>query len=110
MRLPSVVLMVLAVVFKNLGVDNGRIVFWSSLIMWSWTIKVRWSPCREIYLTKEFFVVATQLLSGVLLGAAAFLPGSLPAGYYIARRGLRRTLFVRCGIFNIPFAVHTLLV
>lgn len=110
MRLPSVVLMVLAVVFKDLGVDNGRIVFWSSLIMWSWTIKVRWSPCREIYLTKEFFVVATQLLSGVLFGTAAFLLGSRPAGYYIVCRKFRCTLFVLCGIFNIPFAVHTLLV
>ena len=42
-------------------------------------------------------------------GAGAFLLGSLLAGYYIAHRGLRRTLFTLCCIFNIPFAVYALL-
>ena len=42
-------------------------------------------------------------------GAAAFLLGSLLAGYYIARRGLRRTLFTLCCVFNLPFAVYALL-
>lgn len=42
-------------------------------------------------------------------GAGAFLLGSLLAGYYIAHRGLRRTLFILCCIFNIPFAVYALL-
>lgn len=42
-------------------------------------------------------------------GAGAFLLGSLLAGYYIAHRGLKRTLFTLCAIFNIPFAVYALL-
>ena len=42
-------------------------------------------------------------------GAGAFLLGSLLAGYYIAHRGLRRTLFTLCCIFNLPFAVYALL-
>ena len=42
-------------------------------------------------------------------GAGAFLLGSLLAGYYIARRGLRRTLFTLCCVFNFPFAVYALL-
>ena len=42
-------------------------------------------------------------------GAGAFLLGSLLAGYYIARRGLRRTLFTLCCIFNLPFGVYALL-
>ena len=42
-------------------------------------------------------------------GAGAFLIGSLLAGYYIARRGLRRTLFTLCCIFNLPFGVYALL-
>lgn len=42
-------------------------------------------------------------------GAAAFVLGSLLAGYYISARGLRRTLFSLCCIFNIPFAVYALL-
>ena len=42
-------------------------------------------------------------------GAAAFVLGSLLAGYYISARGLKRTLFSLCCIFNIPFAVYALL-
>ena len=42
-------------------------------------------------------------------GAGAFLLGSLLAGYYIAHRGLKRTLFTLCCIFNVPFVVYALL-
>ena len=42
-------------------------------------------------------------------GAGAFLVGSLLAGYYIAARGLRRTLFTLCCVFNVPFVVYALL-
>ena len=42
-------------------------------------------------------------------GAGAFLLGSLLAGYYIAARGLRRTLFTLVCIFNLPFLVYALL-
>ena len=42
-------------------------------------------------------------------GAGSFLLGSLLAGYYIARRGLRRTLFTLCCVFNLPFAVYAFL-
>lgn len=42
-------------------------------------------------------------------GAAAFVLGSLLAGYYISHRGLRKTLFSLCCIFNLPFVAYTLL-
>ena len=42
-------------------------------------------------------------------GAAAFVLGSLLAGYYISHRGLSRTLFSLCCIFNLPFLAYTLL-
>jgi PAT family beta-lactamase induction signal transducer AmpG len=42
-------------------------------------------------------------------GAAAFVVGSLLAGYFIAGRGLRRSLFILCCFFNIPFAVYVFL-
>lgn len=72
MGLPFVVLnMVSAVMFKDLGISDAQIAFWTSLIMWPWTIKFLWSPFLEIFRTKKFFVVATQLLSGVLFGLAA---------------------------------------
>lgn len=72
MGLPFVVLnMVSAVLFKDLGISDAQIAFWTSLIMWPWTIKFLWSPFLELYRTKKFWVVATQLLSGVLFGLAA---------------------------------------
>lgn len=72
MGLPFVVLnMVSAVMFKDLGIADAQIAFWTSLIMWPWTIKFLWSPFLEIFRTKKFFVVTTQLLSGVLFGVAA---------------------------------------
>lgn len=72
MGMPFVVLnMVSAVMFKDLEIPDAQIAFWTSLIMWPWTIKFLWSPFLEIFRTKKFFVVTTQLLSGVLFGVAA---------------------------------------
>ena len=72
MGLPFVVLnMVSAVLFKDLGISDAQIAFWTSLIMWPWTLKFLWSPFLEIFRTKKFFVVTTQLLSGTLFGFAA---------------------------------------
>ncbi len=74
MGLPFVVLnMLSAVMFKDLGISDARIAFWTSLIMWPWTIKFLWSPFLELFRTKKFFVVATQLLSGALFGVAALV-------------------------------------
>jgi PAT family beta-lactamase induction signal transducer AmpG len=73
MGLPFVVLnMVSAVMFKDLQVSDAQIAFWTSLIMWPWTIKFLWSPILELYKTKKFFVILTQVLSGVLFGLVAF--------------------------------------
>lgn len=41
-------------------------------------------------------------------GTAAFITGSILAGYYISRFGLKRTIFSLVCIFNIPFAVYLL--
>ena len=73
MGLPFVVLnMVSAVMFKDMKVSDAQIAFWTSLIMWPWTIKFLWSPILELYKTKKFFVILTQVLSGVLFCLVAF--------------------------------------
>lgn len=72
MGLPFVVLnAVMPVLYKDMGISDAQIAFWTSLIMWPWTIKFLWSPFLEMYRSKKFFVVTTQLLSGVLFGIAA---------------------------------------
>ena len=44
-----------------------------------------------------------------VFGAAAFVIGSMLAGYFIAARGLKKSLFTLVCSFNIPFAVYAYL-
>lgn len=65
MGLPFVVLnMVSVLMFKGLGIDDAQIALWTSLIMLPWTLKFLWSPFLEMFKTKKFFVVLTQLITG----------------------------------------------
>lgn len=73
MGMPFVVLnMVCALMYKGMGVSDAQIAFWTSLIMLPWTLKPLWSPFLEMYKTKKFFVVITQLTTGVCFGLVAF--------------------------------------
>ena len=73
MGLPFVVLnMVTVLMFKGLEVDDKLITFWTSLILLPWTLKPLWSPFLELFRTKKFFVVVTQL---VTFGLVAFSLG-----------------------------------
>ena len=72
MGMPFVILnMVAVLMYKDLGVDEKTITFWTGLILLPWTLKPLWSPFLEIYRTKKFWVVATQMLSGVCFGLVA---------------------------------------
>lgn len=72
MGLPFVVLnMVTVLMFKGLDVDNKLITFWTSLILLPWTLKPLWSPFLELFKTKRFFVIATQLITGITFGLVA---------------------------------------
>ncbi len=72
MGLPFVVLnMVAVLMYKGLGVSDAQIAFWTSLIMLPWTLKPFWSPLLEMYRTKKFFVVLTQMVSGIMFGLIA---------------------------------------
>ena len=49
---------------------------------------------------------------GIIYGffpPAAFILGSILAGYFIAKRGLKKSLFILCCFFNIPFVVYAYL-
>ena len=77
MGMPFVVLnMVCTLMYKGMGVSDTQIAYWTSLIMLPWTLKPIWSPFLEIYKTKKFFVVTTQLLSGVMFALIAFALGA----------------------------------
>ncbi|WKK59412.1 MFS transporter [Sphingobacterium sp. BN32] len=69
MGLPFVALSTAAtLMYKNLGVSDAKIAFWTSLIMMPWTLKPLWGPFLELYKTKKFFVFVTQILTGLLFG------------------------------------------
>lgn len=61
-----------SLMFKNLGVSDAKIAFWTTLIMIPWTLKPLWSPLLEMFKTKKHFVVATQMLTGITFALVAF--------------------------------------
>ncbi|QNA89057.1 AmpG family muropeptide MFS transporter [Massilia sp. Dwa41.01b] len=70
---------VTAIMFKNLGMDNGRAAGYSSLLILAYTIKPLFAPFVEMYRTKKFFVLWAQVLIGAGFAGVA-LAFSLP-GY-----------------------------
>ena len=76
MGLPFVALsMVSVLMFSDMEVSNAQIAFWTSLIMLPWTLKPLWSPFLEMFKTKKYFVVATEIITGLAFALVAL---SLP--------------------------------
>ena len=72
MGLPFVVLSTAsAIMYKNFGISDTSIAFWTSLIMLPWTLKPLWGPFLEMFKTKKYFVYITQILSGCIFGLIA---------------------------------------
>lgn len=75
--------------FTNMGISDSKIAFWTSLVMIPWTLKPLWSGFLEMFKTKKFFVVFTEILSGVLFGLIALsLPLPSFFTYSIALMGI----------------------
>ena len=62
-------------VYKDLGVDNLKITFWTSIIGLPWTFKLFWGPLVDLNFTKRGWTIAMQvLITGSLVIAAAAIP------------------------------------
>jgi PAT family beta-lactamase induction signal transducer AmpG len=82
MGLPFVALAAASsIMYKNMGISDAKIAFWTSLIMLPWTLKPLWGPFMEMYKTKKFFVYTTQIFTGCLFGLVAL---SLHSGQFFA--------------------------
>jgi PAT family beta-lactamase induction signal transducer AmpG len=68
---------VTAIMFKNLGMDNGKAAQYSSMLILAYTIKPLFAPFVEMYRTKKFFVLCAQALIGAGFAGVA-LAMSLP--------------------------------
>ncbi len=66
-----------AIMFKNLGMDNGSAAQYSSMFILAYTIKPLFAPFVEMYRTKKFFVLCAQVLIGLGFAGVA-LAMSLP--------------------------------
>lgn len=64
------------IIFKDLGMENGRLALLTSLIGLPWLIKPLWSPFVDIVRSKRWWIVTMQLL---MAAAVALLAVSLPA-------------------------------
>jgi len=102
--------------------DVVRTFFQKRYILWGilFIILYRFAEGQAIKIVPLFFKAArdqgglglTTSEIGIVygtFGAAAFVIGSLLAGYFIAGRGLRRSLFILCCFFNIPFVAYAFL-
>ena len=76
--LPYVIVMTLSVImYKDLGISNDNIAFYTSWLYLPWVIKPFWSPLVELVKTKRWWIVTMQLVMGVAMAGVAFtLPTS----------------------------------
>src|SRR5665647_758585 len=74
--LPNVLVASVSVVFyKNLGVSNAAIAFYTGWLYLPWVIKPLWSPVVDLLKTRRQWIWATQFLLGTgLAGVALTIP------------------------------------
>jgi MFS transporter, PAT family, beta-lactamase induction signal transducer AmpG len=74
---PYVIVMSVSVImYKNLGISNAEMAFYTSWLYLPWVIKPLWSPIVEIFATRRHWILITQLVLG---GAMACVALSLQA-------------------------------
>lgn len=83
-----------SIMYKDLGISDTQIAFWTSLIMLPWTIKPLWGPFLELYKTKKFFVYITQIFTGILFGLVGL---TLQLDYFFSFSIAILTIIAICG-------------
>ncbi|MCF0176806.1 MAG: MFS transporter [Bacteroidales bacterium] len=83
------------VMFKNMGMPNGQLAFFTSLLYLPWVIKPLWSPFVDIIRTKRWWIRTMQI---IMSAAMLALPFILPYGNGVSME--TGGLFFAClGIF-----------
>ena len=71
--LPNVAVTAISVLmFKQMGLTNAEITFYTSWLYLPWTLKFIWSPFVDLMRTKRWWVITMQLLIGAAFGGVAF--------------------------------------
>ncbi len=61
------------IMFKNMGMSNADLAFYTGWLYLPWVIKPFWSPFVDIISTKRWWTVAMQFVMGVACAALAFV-------------------------------------
>jgi PAT family beta-lactamase induction signal transducer AmpG len=79
--IPYVAVMTIALVlYKQLGLSNTEITYYTSWLYLPWVIKPLWSPFVDIIRTKRWWITAMQLLIGAAFGGVAF---TIPTSFWL---------------------------
>ncbi|MBO4447516.1 MAG: MFS transporter [Bacteroidales bacterium] len=71
--LPYVAVNLISVtMFKRLGMPNGELALFTSLLYLPWVIKPLWSPVVDVRRTKRWWIMAMQLIMSIAFAALAF--------------------------------------
>lgn len=79
--LPYVVVMsIAAIMYKRMGLSNTDVALYTSWLYLPWVIKPFWSPLVDVFRSKRWWIVVTQLIVGAGLAGVAF---TLPTSHYL---------------------------
>lgn len=79
--LPLVAVMTVSLIFyKQMGLSNAAITFYTSWMYLPWILKPIWSPFIDLVKTKRWWVLATQMLLGAAFGGVAF---TIPTSFWL---------------------------
>jgi PAT family beta-lactamase induction signal transducer AmpG len=66
--------------YKQLGLSNTEITFYTSWLYLPWVIKPLWSPFIDLIKTKRWWIVTMELLIGAAFGGVAF---TIPTSFWL---------------------------
>lgn len=79
--IPYVAVMTISVIlYKQMGLSNSDITFYTSWLYLPWVIKPLWSPLVDLVKTKRWWILIMQLLIGAALGGVAF---TIPTNFWL---------------------------
>ena len=79
--IPYVAVMTISVIlYKQMGLGNADITFYTSWLYLPWVIKPLWSPLVDLVKTKRWWILIMQLLIGAALGGVAF---TIPTNFWL---------------------------
>lgn len=79
--LPYVAVMTISLIlYKQLGLSNAEITFYTSWLYLPWVIKPLWSPFIDVVKTKRWWITSMQLLIGAAFGGVAF---TIPTSFWL---------------------------